>query len=298
VRCTIANRGDAVFVSAPPNPIELCYRWFDAGNDAVGAGTWLHTPLPQPLRPGNRITLVAAIAAPPVPGTYVLALSLLQENVAWFDDLDPASGDRHTVQVSPGEREDGDEAFFALSPDERRALTLRAIATRTPLLMRWRSMRAAPPAVWQARAALAAELLRGARCIADLGCGGMALERYLAPGQRYVPVDLVARDDRTIVVDLEKDALPALDADACALLGVLAYLYDPRAVLEKARAQFPRAVVSYNVRPEPEVRLGNGWVNHFDHDGVLRLFRAAGFTVVRERTVGAAHFVFELVPAG
>ena len=161
-------------------------------------------------------------------------------------------------------------------------------------------MRAAPPTAWQARAAVAAELLRDARCVADLGCGGMELERYLAPGQRYVPVDLVARDDRTIVVDLEKDPLPAIDADACALLGVLAYLFDPRAVLEKVRAaSFARAVVSYNVRPELDVRLGNGWVNHFDYDGVLQsVSRRRLHGRARTRRRRARTIVFELARAG
>ncbi|HWT06155.1 MAG TPA: hypothetical protein VN224_10395, partial [Xanthomonadales bacterium] len=296
VRCAVTNRGDAAFVSAPPNPVELCYRWYDARDAVVGAGTWLHTPLPQPLSPGSKLSMVARIAAPRDPGTYTLAVTLLQEGVAWFDDLDPASGVQQTVEIDAGRCEDGDDAFYALSLDERRALTLHAIATGTPLLVRWSTMSASAPEAWQARAAVAAELLRDARCIVDLGCGGMTLERYLAPGQRYVPVDLVARDDRTIVVDVEKDELPAIGADACALLGVLPYLFDPRAVLEKARASFGRAVVSYNVTLDMDVRLGNGWVNHFDYDGVLRLMRGAGFTVVRERLVDTLHYVFELAP--
>jgi hypothetical protein len=101
VRCRITNRGDAVYVSAPPNPIELCYRWYDARGAAVGAGTWVHTPLPRPLPPGGRLGVTARIAPPPVPGEYTLALTLLQTNVAWFDDVDPASGVRIRVSVGP-----------------------------------------------------------------------------------------------------------------------------------------------------------------------------------------------------
>jgi|GEM_PF-1023641 len=296
VRCAVTNRGDAAYLSAPPNPIELCYRWYDAGNAAVGAGAWLHTPLPQPLSPGKRLSMVARIAAPPTPGTYTLAVTLLQEDVAWFDDLDPASGVRSIVDVEAGGSEDGDGEFYARSLDERRAITMQAIETRTPLLIRWTAMSASAPDAWHARAAAAAEWLQGARCVADLGCGAMTLERYLAPGQRYIPVDLVARDDRTIVVDLEQDALPPIDADACALLGVLVYLFDPRAVLEKVRCAFARAVVSYNVDSEMDLRLGHGWVNHLDYEGVHRLFRDAGFAVVRERLISGTHHLFELAP--
>lgn len=64
----------------------------------------------------------------------------------------------------------------------------------------------------------------------------MALERYLDPSQTYVPVDLVARDERTIVLDLEHDDLSRIAADACALLGVMSYLFDVPAVLEPCRS--------------------------------------------------------------
>jgi hypothetical protein len=294
VRCVVTNRGDAIYTSAPPNPVELCYRWYDAHDAVVGAGTWVHSSLPRPLVPGDRVPMIARIAAPATPGTYTLAMTLLQEDVAWFDDLDPASGVRVTVHVGPARDDDGDRAFYALALEERRAMTLHATQTRTPLLLRWTAMSTSAPDRWQQRAAAAAEWLRGARCIADLGCGGMTLERYLEPGQRYVPVDLVARDDRTIVADLEKDPLPAIDADACALLGVLPYLFEPRAVLRKVHRSFARAVVSYNTDTDLEVRLGHGWVNHLDYDAVLRLFREAGFDVARERVMERDHYLFEL----
>ena len=99
VRCRVTNAGDAIFVSAPPNPIQFCYRWFDASGALVGAGEWIHTPLPHALPPGESIEAACRIAAPHVPGTFTLAVTLLQEGIAWFDDLSPASGVRGTVTV-------------------------------------------------------------------------------------------------------------------------------------------------------------------------------------------------------
>jgi len=98
--CRVTNSGDAIFVSAPPNPIQFCYRWFDASGAPVGAGEWIHTPLPHALPPGQTIEAACRIAAPRVPGTYTLAVTLLQEGIAWFDDLSPASGARGTVTVA------------------------------------------------------------------------------------------------------------------------------------------------------------------------------------------------------
>lgn len=98
--CRVTNRGDAIFVSAPPNPIQFCYRWFDAAGAAVGAGEWIHTNLPHALPPGESIEAPVRIATPHAPGVYTLAVTLLQEGIAWFDDLSPASGIRGTVVVA------------------------------------------------------------------------------------------------------------------------------------------------------------------------------------------------------
>ena len=101
VLCTVTNRSDAIYRSAPPNPVQLCYRWYDAGGAAVCAGTWLHTPLSRPLQPGESDPVQMRIAAPESPGNYTLAVTLLQENVAWFDDVDPANGARGAVTIPP-----------------------------------------------------------------------------------------------------------------------------------------------------------------------------------------------------
>jgi len=296
LRCTVTNLGDAVYASAPPHPVELCYRWYDAGGTTVGAGTWLHTALPRALGPGERLELFARVAAPAIAGDYTLALTLLQEDVAWFDDIDPANGIRGTVTVAPGGPPSCDELFCDLSPEQRRAATRRAIDTRTPLT-RWSTMAASASETWHRRAAAAAEWLRAAPAVVDLGCGGMILEEYLGPGQEYIPVDLVARDHRTIVLDLERDAFPTFAADTCALLGVLAYLFEPLPVLEKIRCSFACCVVSYNVNPDVELRLSRGWVNHLDREGLVRLFRDAGFAVAREHALEGYQRLFELAPA-
>jgi hypothetical protein len=297
VRCVVANHSDVVYASAPPHPVELCYRWYDANGGIVGAGTWVHTALPRPLGPGGRLDTFARVTAPAAAGDYTLAMTLLQENVAWFDDVDPANGVRGVVTVTPAGFANGDTAFFALPAEERRRLTQRAIETRTPLLARWSSMHGTGSEGWHRRAAIAAEWLSAAEAVADLGCGAMTLEQYLAPGQRYVPVDLTARDERTIVLDLERHAFPPFGADACALLGVLAYLFDPLPVLEKIRRSFARCVVSYNFSGDAHGRLSSGRVNHLDRDGVVRLFRDAGFTVARERVIDGRHYLFEIAAA-
>jgi hypothetical protein len=57
--------------------------------------------LPRPLPPGAFETLTVPIRAPHERGLYELRVSLVQEYVAWFDDVDEASGLRRKVNVRP-----------------------------------------------------------------------------------------------------------------------------------------------------------------------------------------------------
>jgi hypothetical protein len=150
------------------------------------------------------------------------------------------------------------------------------------------------PGEWETRARVAAAWLQGARAVVDLGCGAMALERHLVPGQGYIPVDLVARDARTLVVDLDQDPLPVVDADACALLGVLGYLSDPEAMLRKVRAAFPRVVLSYASVPLTGAKLARGRRNSLSPLELRRLIAEVGFTVVREGRLPSNELLFDL----
>jgi hypothetical protein len=152
---------------------------------------------------------------------------------------------------------------------------------------RWAAMQPDFGDPWEGRAALAGGWLAEANTIADLGCGTMNLERYLRAGQTYIPVDLTARDERTLILDLNRpsdlDRLPG--ADACALLGVLEYSYLPDALLEAVRRAYRQVVLTFNVRLDDQgldARLEHGWINHYSSDEIAALFAQHRFIVARE----------------
>jgi hypothetical protein len=99
IPCRVTNRGDAIYASLPPHPVQLCYRWFGPDGAPVGAGEWIHTPLPQPLVPGVAQTVTMVLAAPPRAGAYSISVTLLQEGIAWFDEVDAPSALRAEVAV-------------------------------------------------------------------------------------------------------------------------------------------------------------------------------------------------------
>lgn len=131
---------------------------------------------------------------------------------------------------------------------------------------------------------MAAQALGPVSGVADMGCGWMTLERHLVPGTRYVPVDLVARDARTVICDFAVAPPPATGVPAAACLGLLGYLRDPGGFLRALGEGYERAVVSYKIA-DATVRLADrqaiGYFHDFSSGDMERLFRATGWSVER-----------------
>lgn len=177
-------------------------------------------------------------------------------------------------------------AFYDLPEAERVALTHRAIAERRTVLERWSNLQSPESAPWSERASLTAELLHDCASVADLGCGPMQLRSYLQPGTKYIPVDVVARDSETILVDLNKETLPTLTVDGWAAIGLLEYLFDVPALLRQLDGTL---VTSYNVIDldmSNTNRLSHAWVNAYDTPLLEAEFARAGFSVVERIQLG------------
>ena len=88
---TVKNASSKTWPSKPDskgrNAVYLSYHWLDRKRQIV-VFDGLRTPLPHDLNPGESITLKAAILAPKKTGDYILHLTLVQEGVAWFSEMD------------------------------------------------------------------------------------------------------------------------------------------------------------------------------------------------------------------
>jgi hypothetical protein len=98
IGCLVGNAGSAILVSAPPNPVQLSYKWIptDGGEPLEG----MRTQLPEALPPAGEICCRLALETPHRPGDYSLVITLVQEGVAWFVDLDSANALRARVRIS------------------------------------------------------------------------------------------------------------------------------------------------------------------------------------------------------
>jgi hypothetical protein len=82
----VENAGAVTWATAGATWILASYHWLDAyGNPIVWDG--IRTPLPRPVRPGERIDLRLDVRAPLPPGRYRLAVDLLDEGRLWFAEL-------------------------------------------------------------------------------------------------------------------------------------------------------------------------------------------------------------------
>lgn len=144
----------------------------------------------------------------------------------------------------------------------------------------WRDMNCGMPPGWADRAAFAAEKLGAVTGVADMGCGTMALERHLAPGTCYIPVDLYARDARTIVCDFDREPPPETGMPAVACLGLLSHLQRPDRLMAALARLHDRAIVSYPVTDAPNAASNpRRPVTGYATADMERLLMAAGWRI-------------------
>jgi uncharacterized protein DUF4915 len=94
----LENLGGAILVTAPPNPVYLTYRWYRDGDAAHIVESPVLTPLPRSVPPGmpTRCSMRVQTHAA---GRYRLRLTIAQEYVGWFDEVDPGSVSDAPVDV-------------------------------------------------------------------------------------------------------------------------------------------------------------------------------------------------------
>lgn len=180
--------------------------------------------------------------------------------------------------------------------DKRKAV----IEARATDVARWSDPSQLEPS-WQARSKLASQFIQIGSRVLDVGCGAMALERFLPLGCHYQPCDVVARDDRTIVCNLNDEPLPEnvlRECDLVTLLGVLEYLYEPEKLLKQLVMAGKNLLLSYCAMDWSERldRRALGWVNDLSLADIHKMALDAGFRVQRVERIDEFQALFVLKP--
>ena len=153
---------------------------------------------------------------------------------------------------------------------------------------------------WRYRSTLAAKYIPAGATLLDVGCGKMAFEEMLPERCRYIPVDVVARDSRTIVCDLNNDEYPCVKGVThIVVLGVLEYLCDTASFFAwLGRVECQTLILSYvtlNERMPPSKRRAVGWINDLNREELVGLASSSEFVLVTEEWINqnGRIFVFE-----
>jgi hypothetical protein len=129
---------------------------------------------------------------------------------------------------------------------------------------------------WKRRIATMASYIKTPGSVADFGCGMMWLEKLLPPGCTYVPIDFVRRDDRTLVLDLNRDPFPSIHAEVAFLSGVLEYVENVEAFAQElTKAGFQKIILSYCTLEKfsgLQTRKNLNWVSHKSLFDLLAIF--------------------------
>lgn len=157
----------------------------------------------------------------------------------------------------------------------------RLALAKSPDRLRWGAPSNYKPA-WAQRSGAAARHIPDNALVLEIGAGTGAFRDLVAGRCRYTGADLQPFDDRTIALDIEADPIPQKPWDAIVLLGVIEYLYDPVAALNKVCAATRTVVCSYCIPRCREVlpqRRARGWVNAVSQRDLVATFENAGFSL-------------------
>jgi hypothetical protein len=162
--------------------------------------------------------------------------------------------------------------------------------TKTADVQRW-SVEQNLSADWDLRAEQVCQWIPKDSAVIDIGCGRMAVEKFACPS-KYIPVDIVARDDRTIVVDLNKESIPIeriREANFATLLGVLEYLERPEEILTTLASNGIPAICTYQLADftNQETRSQNGWFNSYKALDFALLLHQCGYRIIQSRKMDA-----------
>ena len=125
-RVVLENGGAATWRSRGTDGLQLSYHWLDRQRNAI---VWdgLRTAFPDPVGPGETVTLDMTLVAPRPPGRYVLRFDLVEEHRFWLSEVGVETLDVE-VDVEPGIAERRLAVVVVGGPDERTAAALAAQA--------------------------------------------------------------------------------------------------------------------------------------------------------------------------
>jgi hypothetical protein len=166
---------------------------------------------------------------------------------------------------------------------------------------RWKNAERLDPN-WDRRAEFALAPIAKGLAVVDIGCGLQAVRR-ISQASTYLGIDVVARDPKTHVIDLNTEQLPTTVLHGHELVtafGLIEYLEDPQQLLQSISDAGLSLVLSYKVLRNGDTvdRRSQGWINDYSANEIKNAVEAAGLTIVHENYFDKTEIVLYAAPKG
>ncbi|WP_134142265.1 hypothetical protein [Flavobacterium sp. S87F.05.LMB.W.Kidney.N] len=134
---------------------------------------------------------------------------------------------------------------------------------------------------WDERTILLSSYIKPRASIIEFGAGNMILKNYLDNYKIYIPTDIVARFNETVVCDLNQGVISAVKkCDTAVFSGVLEYVYDINKVFEELGPTIKQIVLSYCCTDIVKLsRDKNGWLSDYTKSDLEEIFKKHGFEI-------------------
>lgn len=145
------------------------------------------------------------------------------------------------------------------------------------------------------RAGMAGQLVPENSSVLDAGAGLMLLRDYIPESCTYTPLDIVARNRRTILADLNQQQFPEDKYDVVCALFLLEFIHDPQLFLDWAFNHAGKLIFTYHpLLPGKDVskRRAAGLFNDFNLNELKLMAEKSGWKEIRitDITFGQACF--------
>jgi hypothetical protein len=99
VDLAITNTSSVAWPAFGKRAVFVAYHWLDRRGRCV-LYDGIRTNLPHDVRPGERVEVRCVLRAPDTPGRMTLVWTLVQEQVAWFNDRDRKSQHASEIEIA------------------------------------------------------------------------------------------------------------------------------------------------------------------------------------------------------
>jgi Domain of unknown function (DUF4915) len=97
----VSNRSASFFTNTAPAPVYVSYKWLDPRTGSyLDQRRAYRTWLPRTVFPNESVDVIARIIVPTCTGKARLRVTLVQEGVSWFDELDQSGAAEGDVEIT------------------------------------------------------------------------------------------------------------------------------------------------------------------------------------------------------